>query len=333
MRSRLFPEVLGALLIVMCGVGSAQADNGPHVSIGVGVGFNQIAGADRCVSCHRSHTTQTAFVSTAGGRDGLCLTCHGPSAGCATTDVVGGVGYGTGGTRNGDWSVTAPGALRGGGFDHAFIGSGAATKETYFCGPTLQVRNQVIPVLDAAQATTSKHRVIGAAATAWDNSDLNPDAGAAVTLECGSCHDPHGNGNYRVLRPTPIGSGGSTAAVGVTIPDARVKVYTTTNYWLSGDAAVPPVVNGVKGGIVPDGYVGNIARWCTTCHQGSHLNTTISMTGTTCVTCHVAHGSNASMSGVSSSPVEQPVGSAAQCRGSLLRVDTSRAICLMCHNR
>lgn len=250
------------------------------------------------------------------GRDGLCLTCHGPSAGGATTDVVGGVGYGTGGTQNRDGS-TAPGALRGGGFDYALIGSGAATKETYRCGPTLLARNQVIPVLDAPQATTSKHGVIGVGATAWDNSALNSRGGAAVTLECGSCHDPHGNGNYRVLRPTPMDSGGSTAAVGVAIPDASVKIYTTTNYWLSGDAAVPPVVNGAKGGIaIPGGYVGNITRWCTACHQRNHVETTINMTGTTCVTCHVAHGSNASMSGASSSPVKQPDGPAVPCVGA-----------------
>ncbi|HZX99139.1 MAG TPA: cytochrome c3 family protein [Dermatophilaceae bacterium] len=330
MRRCLFLGLVGALLFALGGVGSAQADNGPHVSSSVGVGFNQIAGAGRCASCHRAHTTQTAVTA---GRDGLCLTCHGPSAGGATTDVFGGVGYGAVRTQNGDRS-TAPGALRGGGFDYALIGSAAATRETYFSGSILKARNQVIPVLGAPLATTSKHGVIGAALTAWDRSALNSGAGAAVTLECGSCHDPHGNGNYRVLRTAPVDSGASTAAVGVTIPDASVKVYTTANYWLSGDAAVPPVVNGVKGGTAaPDGHIGNITRWCTTCHQRNHLDTTIKMTGTTCVTCHVAHGSNASELGAVSSPVQQPDGSTAASRGSLLRVDANLAICVMCHIR
>lgn len=36
MRKRLFPGVGGALFILMCGVGPAQADNGPHVSNAVG---------------------------------------------------------------------------------------------------------------------------------------------------------------------------------------------------------------------------------------------------------------------------------------------------------
>jgi hypothetical protein len=261
------------------------------------------------------------------------MTCHGPAAGGATTDVVDGVGFAVGGMQNGE-KGTAPGALRGGGFDYALIDSGAARKETYLSGPSLLARNQVIPVLASGQVTTSKHSVVGAADTAWDNSALNSGAVAKVMLDCGSCHDPHGNGNYRILRSSPAGSGASTSAAGVAIPDARAKVYTTTNYWQSGDEHVPPVMNGVKvGTAVRDGYIGSIARWCTTCHLGDHFDVTIEMVGTTCVSCHVAHGSNASMSGPSSSPATQPDGSAVPRRGSLLRVDTSRAICLMCHNR
>jgi len=331
MRRLLFVGLGGALLVAVCGIGSAHADNGPHVSGAAGVGFGQTVVADSCASCHRPHATQTAFPLRA-GQSGLCLTCHGPSAGGATTDVVDGVGFGSGGTPSGDGG-TAPGALRGGGFDYALIGSAAATKETYQRGPNLLTRNQVIPVLAVEQATTSKHAVTGAMGTAWDNSPLNVDSGAAVTLECSSCHDPHGNASYRILRPFPVDAGATTAA-GVTIPDAGVKVYTTTNYWLSGDGAVPAVANGVKGGAaVSDGYSGNIARWCTTCHQRNHFDATIKMTGTTCVTCHVAHGSNASMSRAGSALLTQPDGSAVPRRGNLLRVDTSRAICLMCHNR
>jgi cytochrome c553 len=52
-------------------------------------------------------------------------------------------------------------------------------------------------------ATTSNHPVKGAKVTAWGDRAPNSGAGDAVTLECGSCHDPHGNGNYRILRPIP----------------------------------------------------------------------------------------------------------------------------------
>ncbi len=153
-------------------------------------------------------------------------------------------------------------------------------------------------------------------------------------MECLSCHNPHGNGNYRTLRTFAADSGASTTAGGVVIPDAGVKVYTTTNYWLSGDSAVPPVASVVNGvAAVRDGYAANVGRWCATCHQRNHFDKTINMTGTTCVTCHVAHGSNASVSGAKADPVTLVDGSPIPLRGHLLRVDGSRSICVMCHQR
>jgi predicted CXXCH cytochrome family protein len=319
--------LVSALSFTIGGVGPAQADSGPHVSSAAGV--KQTVGTYRCASCHRAHTTDEAFPLSA-GQDGLCFTCHGPGGNGASTDVIDGVGYGVGGTQNRDRSA-APGALRGGGFDYALIGSDEASRETYLSGTSLLIRNQVIPVLAAGMATTSNHPVKGAKVTASGDRALNSGAGDAVTLECGSCHDPHGNGNYRILRRIPTDSGGSTSAVGVTIPDASVKVYTTNN-WLSGYAGSPPGVNGVNGGAASsDGYLGNIVQWCTTCHSRRHSGTNDTMGGQQCVTCHVAHGSSASMSGVGSGHVQQADGSATRANGKLLRLD-DRTPCAMCHN-
>jgi predicted CXXCH cytochrome family protein len=295
--------------------------------------FSQIVGGGGCARCHRANTTRTTFLPST-NQSGLCLTCHGPSAGGATTDVVDGVGYGVGGTQERKGG-TATGALRAGGFEYALIGSAAATRETYLCGSDVKVRNQVIPVLAAPQVSTSKHGLTSEKAAASDSRPLGSaaGAGAAVTLECGSCHNPHGNTSYRILRPSPAASGTSTAAVGVRIPDATVKVYTTTNYWLSGDAGVPSVLSAVEAGsVVPDGFTAGIAGWCTTCHQQAHLETTAKMVGTTCATCHVAHGSNANRVGAGPSPVSQPDHLATPCRSSLLRIDSNQTICLMCHN-
>jgi predicted CXXCH cytochrome family protein len=332
-RRLLFLGLGSAFLISMGGVGAAQADNGPHVSMTVGAGIlGQTAGTDRCTSCHRVYTTQGASPVTT-HQDGLCFTCHGPSAGGASTDVIDGVGYETSGTPNSDRSK-APGALRGGGFDYARIGSGTVTKETFLSGTSLGVRRQIIPALAAGKATTSNHGVAGVTGTARGDVAPYPGSGAAVTLECGSCHNPHGNGNYRILRPIPAHSGPSTPAVSVRIPEARVKVYTTTNYWLGGDPSVPPLVNGANiGTAASDGYIGNIAQWCTTCHTLHHNAAHDRMGGRNCVTCHVAHGSNASMSGARISQVERPDGSASSHGTSsrLLRVD-NRATCTMCHN-
>jgi hypothetical protein len=254
--------------------------------------------------------------------------------------VIDGIGYALGGTQNGSQD-TVQAALRGGGFSHALIGSAKATKELYLCGTSLRARNQNIPVLAAGQVTTSSHRVAGVTALSGIASTAADDT--AVVLQCTSCHDPHGNGSYRILRSLPAGAGTSTPAAPVRIPDARVKVYTTTNYWLTGDSGVPTSVNGVLGGTdVPDGFISNIAQWCTSCHTARHSNPKSKMgTGENCITGHVAHGSNASMSGQGARTsmsggeivqVRTADGSAAPCVSSrLLRVDNAAA-CLMCHN-
>src|SRR5665811_1320561 len=122
-----------------------------------------------------------------------------------------------------------------------------------------------IPV-GASEATTSKHQIDGATGTMWGNGAISAsiaDTGkASVTLECGSCHDPHGNGNYRILKPIPNDSG---SAVAVNIPDAGTKVYTTADYWLVGDANVPLVTGGpLTAAAGADGYIANVAAWCTT---------------------------------------------------------------------
>ena len=104
--------------------------------------------------------------------------------------------------------------------------------------------------------------------------------------------------------------------------------------------------------VVPDGYIGNISQWCTTCHSRylapsksyktasgdatfmyKHRSDGNSAQGAAnCIQCHVSHGSNASVAGVNSSSVLNPGGSAAEAGDSrLLRVD-NRGTCLMCHN-
>jgi predicted CXXCH cytochrome family protein len=72
------------------------------------------------------------------------------------------------------------------------------------------ILTKVVPVAAAGAPTTSAHSLGVAGSTAWGNGGLSsaPDAGrTGVTLECGSCHDPHGNGNYRILKPVPNDSG------------------------------------------------------------------------------------------------------------------------------
>jgi hypothetical protein len=162
---------------------------------------------------------------------------------------------------------------------------------------------QTVPV-GASEATTSKHQIDGVTAgTMWGNGAISATANvgkAGVVLECGSCHDPHGNGNYRILKPVPVDAGTLTATVikaavpailddpltttvneakaevpavmsagaaGIAIPDAAVKTYTTTNYWSVADASVPLVKGGpLTAAAGSDGYITNVGAWCATCH-------------------------------------------------------------------
>ncbi|MEP7035295.1 MAG: hypothetical protein ABI934_06885, partial [Actinomycetota bacterium] len=161
--------------------------------------------------------------------------------------------------------------------------------------------------------------------TMWGNgavsATVNPGK-AGVTLECSSCHDPHGNGNYRILKPLPSDSG---ATVPVNIPDAVAKNYTTADYWLVTDRQVPTVKGSTTLPVAgqTDGYIANVAAWCTTCHtrylagSGSYNTPLKDGAGVTdalftyrhrsdrsdaegisrpnCIQCHVSHGTSANM--------------------------------------
>jgi predicted CXXCH cytochrome family protein len=361
MKRLLFLGLGSALLFTMGGIGSAQADNGPH-SIVMGPNGATTAvsteGAGQCANCHRAHTAKTSTL-TLQAQPALCLNCH---AGLGSQlDVVDGV------TPNGA-------ALRGGGFTTAAINSGAgATKTLLAAVPPATVGKRFsaqIAVLTTPTAVTSSHQINGTTTgTMWGNGTTGVGQ-TAVTLECGACHDPHGNGNYRILKPSPDGqqyvitaATATTPAVmstatAVNIPDQPAKVYTTTNYWDVSAPTTPltaaeTAANVVKAGTVTDGFLGGISAWCTTCHT-RYLSAGASVvTGDAnytykhrsdeqanykpdCIQCHVAHGTNAAMIG-SAAAVTAPDGTAtgpAATTGyqnsSLLRVD-NRGTCLMCH--
>ncbi len=326
---------VGSVVFMGLGASPALADNGPHTSTA-----GQMA-VDRCAGCHRAHTASAAYLLK-DSQPALCYTCHGSGAGGATTDVFDGVGY-----SDTDRTGSAA-ALRGGGFGYALIDSGSATR----VGST-----KTVPVLATGASTTSSHTVNGDAGTAWGGGAISATAaaGTAISLTCGSCHDPHGNGNYRILRPIPVDSGAGT---GVTVTDSTTKVYTTANYWATNDPNSPSVVvpytnsSGVTTNYTTTEFIKNISAWCTTCHtrylasSGSYKTNSgdalytyrhrsdqnYKEGGANCITCHVAHGSNASMSGSNSSKVGNPDGSAGNVGSSkLLRVD-NRGTCEMCHS-
>jgi predicted CXXCH cytochrome family protein len=298
MKRAFFLMLGSAVWFVMATGTAAFADNGTHGSgLGVYGGLNGTANpaTDRCSGCHRAHTAQGPDITVA-EQPALCYTCHGAGGAGASTDVQDGNAY----TGEGA-SQAAAGALRGGGFDNAWIDSGNFSNTLYLSGTSYRLKNKTIPVAGASAPATSSHK-IGVSSTMWGNTASGPGQ-TGVALECTSCHDPHGNGNYRILKPVPDGSG--AAAPGVVIQDTlSPKVYTLTDYWLGTSKADGTDTNatthgpqlGVNGdqvfkgtqdgtgawvsqtGGVPttttlpsaskplDGFIQNVSNWCTTCH-------------------------------------------------------------------
>ncbi|MCL4553448.1 MAG: hypothetical protein M1305_07905, partial [Candidatus Marsarchaeota archaeon] len=135
----------------------------------------------------------------------LCLTCHGAGATGASTDITDGIYTGTTkGTQNA--------GLNGGGFTYA-------KQDTALSG---------VPV---SGTVSSLHNVQGtpnytSTATMWGSGAINSGAGSAFDLYCTSCHDVHGNSNYRILK-TVVNS----VPVTVTQTDESNKSYTTPRYY------------------------------------------------------------------------------------------------------
>lgn len=317
MRATGLGVLAGLLLAALAGswVGRpASADNGPHK-------LGQSATTEACAGCHRAHSGKAAYLLKA-SEDQICLTCHDGSQ--ATTNV-----------KNG--SSTTGGALRAGGFEQAWLD----TKDPSYTdgdiiGPPGTV-DVTVGVRTSAQPVLSSHSTNGSAQTVWGNGPNGSGAGfAAFSLSCVSCHDPHGNGNYRILRSLPAATGGATdrTAAGTFVPDepGTLRTYTTTNYFNNG----------------PSGITG----WCSQCHtryyassgSGHSVNgdaiftyrhTTASLgANLTCERCHAPHGTNAVANGFAAG-VQYPGGTegVAPTGGSRLLKMDNRGICLKCHYR
>jgi predicted CXXCH cytochrome family protein len=285
MKKFLFLGIGSALIFTMGGVGPAQADNGPHIANGPGTSVTP----DGCAGCHRVHSAKTDML-TIDVQPTLCYACHGAGATGATTDVQDGVGFAP--DANGKRTATPAGALRGGGFENAMIDSANPTGQSGTAAGTLKL---VPPLTGAGVPVTSSHSVDPSAInTIWGNGPVNSvanagkptDTAAGTNLTCGSCHNPHGNGNYRILKPLPTGAteyspgvlappaliaqtATSTpplytgvitdASVVAGVPDTTAAdrtlshLYTTNNYWVQSDAKAPA-------------FISNVAEWCSTCH-------------------------------------------------------------------
>lgn len=243
----------GAVWLLLAAV-PVLADGGPH-QLARNNGSISLAGD--CAACHRAHTAQAAYLLKTTEAN-LCYSCHANGLG-ATTDVVNGVQYvpdasaGTGLPMTGNPVL---GALRGGGFNYALIGTSSPVK---WLNNAQTGRNTYAKVpVGASTATTSSH--FGGNDIVWGNG-VDSSTGTAgptgITLECTSCHNPHGNGNYRILQSQP----GSTTwtgfsirtdiSTGVNVPDTTAPgaTFTTKNYTVIFNTTAT-VASGYGGGTV-----------------------------------------------------------------------------------
>jgi hypothetical protein len=136
-------------------------------------------------------------------------------------------------------SGTTLGAVRGGGFDQARLASTTPARR-YQTGSATNVWAKV-SVGPAADVTSSHLNLaeneMTAPAVAWGNDGIGTGAGPTVTMSCADCHNPHGNGNYRILNPIPqpgsilAGTFVPIAAPGAVVTDAALPAAgDTRNY-------------------------------------------------------------------------------------------------------
>lgn len=239
-----FSFVLALTVVLLVAFASgAYANFGPH-----GGYAND---TDACAGCHRAHTSfSTVGWTDAGGNTHasallvgnattmtqFCEACHGDDAPGASTNVASGVfdsgpsaGIGvTPGTvvdgvttaYHTDSTFGAP--LNGGGFDRM--------PDPYAWQTSATV---------AYTAVTSSHEM-DVQGPLWGGGNA-PLSSGQMTLDCTSCHDPHGSSNYRLLKAQPNPSG--PVVGGYTGTDGE-----TPNAYVFSDEQGYPIPNSVSNG-------------------------------------------------------------------------------------
>ncbi|MDA8187694.1 MAG: hypothetical protein M0T85_06100 [Dehalococcoidales bacterium] len=325
---RRFAAIVAAVVVgIISTTGLAMADGGPH--------GDYTATTDKCAACHRAHSgLQAKLLDVAGTITDFCYSCHGTGNVGANTNVQDGLYQST---RQSPYSSSSvPDApLNGGGFSYASV------KRTWG-GSSWSV-----PI---SGTVSSKHTLDTDGQKIW-GSGASDSALTAMKLTCTSCHDPHGTNTYRLTKTL----GSPAVSVPWTDEGSPTKSYTTLP-WTSGVASAF-----------------NMSNWCSACHTryyatpnsagvgsvaqsdskyrhridftvapSSPAQFILPLAGSTdqrlvCLTCHVPHGTNTSMTGYASTDYSRPDNTATQYDNAsnpsvLLRLD-NRGVCENCHRK
>lgn len=337
-----FLLICAATFLGFVSVTNARANSGPH--------GGYTATTDACAGCHRAHTAAAASLLV-DSVPNLCFTCHGSAATGAETNVTDGIYEGVGGgnllaggfTNYQGAPVTSTHSVNGS--QQNAWGSGTTWNSTYDC----------------AGCHNAESGLVWPGAPTWGISPgamaTFPGRGQNVTmpLTCVSCHDPHGGRNYRALQqrlhpPTmqqedPPGYALVTSnEIGGQNPHlpGYVPNYVDPKYqlglgdWCTGCHFTYHQTVSVSPFNAEDG-LGRIIRY------RHNMNVTLGTLTTAlpledptgngssaddqlfCLSCHFAHGTNVSTSGLAANVA--PTNDSA-----LLRLD-NRGVCEECHKK
>jgi hypothetical protein len=203
-------------------------------------------GVAYCAGCHTMHNSQNGVPVSATGPhqyllkmetpSDVCLSCHSQTSATSLRgrDVF-------------SLSPTAPNPEVGGG-DFAFL-----TEDNINDGHNGGQPANWIPGYKAGHSIVapSKGLVADLTLTSAPGGDF-----PSSILGCSSCHDPHGNEEFRLLN----GAG-----------DIQAGLYNFTNPWPDADGIA--LISGASGGESQTNhtaYMGGMSEWCGNCHGDFH---------------------------------------------------------------
>lgn len=202
------------------------------------------AGVAYCAGCHTMHNSQNgavvdaanpngnAYLLNAGNASDTCLKCH-----AAYGQFAGGAGFGAGG-------------------------------DFYWVTRTFTWAGRTAGTTVSSLSQTHGHNVISPTKGIVQDATLSSAPGGdflSSRLACTSCHDPHGNENYRLLYGTELGpkyDGGRydfSYAAPIAMGNGRRTITGSDGLETNSDHTI---------------YQSGMSDWCANCHEFFHEDNT-----------------------------------------------------------